>query len=214
MTAPLGRLISSAKEPGRMLLTMTPPLTPSLDARAEGMAETVMPSLPSLASGWGGAAFSLPELLVSSASWARSPVGGEVPRGGAVGVAEVAQLHGRADLARGDVGDQLVTVLDGLAIDGEDDVPGLDAGLGGALAGGDGVDQDAAVGKAVFAADRSGQGTLEADANGAPHDLVLRPDEHVVDIDDDVGGHGEADALRAHGLGVDGGVHADDLDRK
>ncbi len=36
-------------------------------------------------------------------------------------------------------------------------------------------------------------------------------DEHVVDVGDDVGGHGEADALRAHGLGVDGGVHADDL---
>ncbi len=40
---------------------------------------------------------------------------------------------------------------------------------------------------------------------------MLRPDEHVVDVGDDVGRHGEADALRAHGLGVDGGVHADDL---
>ena len=40
---------------------------------------------------------------------------------------------------------------------------------------------------------------------------MLRADEHVVDVGDDVGGHGEADALRAHGLGVDGGVHADDL---
>ena len=40
---------------------------------------------------------------------------------------------------------------------------------------------------------------------------MLRADEHVVDVDDGVGRHGEADALRAHGLGVDGGVHADDL---
>ncbi len=36
-------------------------------------------------------------------------------------------------------------------------------------------------------------------------------DEHVVYVRDDVGGHGEADTLRTHGLGVDGSVHADDL---
>ena len=120
-------------------------------------------------------------------------------------------MDGGTDLARGDVGDQLVTVLDGLAIDGDDDVAELNAGLGCALAGSDGVDQDAPVGEAVFAADRSGYVTLEADADGAAHDLVLRPDEHVVDVDDDVGGHGKADALRAHRLGVDGGIHADDL---
>ncbi len=40
---------------------------------------------------------------------------------------------------------------------------------------------------------------------------MLGPDEVVVDADDGIGRHGEADALRAHGLGIDGGVHADDL---
>ena len=54
MTVPLARLISSAKEPGWTLLTMTPPLMPSLQARAAGMAVTVMPSLPSADIGLGG----------------------------------------------------------------------------------------------------------------------------------------------------------------
>ena len=40
---------------------------------------------------------------------------------------------------------------------------------------------------------------------------MFRADEHVVDPGDGVGRHRETDALRAHGLGVDGGVHADDL---
>ena len=36
-------------------------------------------------------------------------------------------------------------------------------------------------------------------------------DQVVVDVDDGVRRHGEADALVAGGLGVDGGVHADDF---
>ena len=70
---------------------------------------------------------------------------------------------------------------------------------------------DHAIREAVDAADRRGLARLELDADGAANDLMFRPDEHVVDIGDDVGRHGEADALGAHGLGVDGGVHADDL---
>jgi hypothetical protein len=49
-----------------------------------------------------------------------------------------------------------------------------------------------------------------ADADGAAGDLVFGPDEHVVDVDDGVRRHGEADALEPMRLGVDGGVHADD----
>ena len=44
-----------------------------------------------------------------------------------------------------------------------------------------------------------------------PQQLVFRANEHVVDVCDDVGRHGKADTLGAHGLGVDGGVHADNL---
>ncbi len=70
---------------------------------------------------------------------------------------------------------------------------------------------DHAVGEAVDAANRGGLHGLELNADGAANDLMFGPDEHVVDIGDDVGRHGEADALRAHGLGIDSGVHADDL---
>ena len=52
---------------------------------------------------------------------------------------------------------------------------------------------------------------LELDTDGAADDAVIGADEVVVDLGENVGGHGEADALRAHGLGVDGGVHADHL---
>jgi len=40
---------------------------------------------------------------------------------------------------------------------------------------------------------------------------MFRTDQHVVHICDDVCGHGKSNTLRTHGLGVDGGVHADDL---
>ena len=77
-------------------------------------------------------------------------------RGVLLAVAHVAELDGGSDLAGGDVGDQLVAVLDVLAVDGDDDVAGLNASLGGAAVRGDGVDQHAAVGEAVDAADRGG----------------------------------------------------------
>ena len=49
------------------------------------------------------------------------------------------------------------------------------------------------------------------DADGAAGDLVAGSDQVVVDLDDGVGGHGEAHALIAARLGEDGGVDADDL---
>src|SRR5205823_13683782 len=101
-------------------------------------------------------------------------------------VAEDAELHDGSDLAGGDIGYELVAILDGLAIDGDDDVAGLDATLGSGTIGSDGVDEHPALGKAVDAADRCGFSALERDADGAPDDLVLRADEHVVDVRDDV----------------------------
>ena len=54
-------------------------------------------------------------------------------RGGLLlAVAQVAELDDAADLAGGDVFDQVVAVLDRAAVDGDDDVAGLEASLGGA----------------------------------------------------------------------------------
>ena len=49
------------------------------------------------------------------------------------------------------------------------------------------------------------------DADGSANDFVAGGDQLVIDADERVGRHREADTLRASGLGVDGGVHADDL---
>ena len=125
-------------------------------------------------------------------------------------VAEEAEFDRGAYVAGRDVGNEIVAVLDVASVDGDDDVAGLDAGLGRAAAGSDDADDNAA-GEAVDTAYRGGLSGLELDADGAANHLMFRPDEHVVDRGDDVGGHGETDALGAHGLGVDGGVHADDF---
>ncbi len=90
--------------------------------------------------------------------------------------------------------------------------PGWRPALAAGAAGGNAADLDAAVGEAVHRGSTAEVGApLKRDADGAADDFVLGTDEHVVDGGDGVGGHGEADALRARGLGVDGGVHADDL---
>lgn len=125
-------------------------------------------------------------------------------------VADVAKFDGRADSTCGDIVDQIVAALDVASIDGDEDVAGLNAGLGCALARNDRAD-DNAVGEAVHAVDGGVDGGLEADADGAADDLMCRPDEIVIDLGDGVGRHGESEADRSHGLGIDGGVHADDL---
>ena len=66
------RPISSAKEPGRTLVTLTPPWMPSLLAMLAGTASTWMPSLLSLASEPDGAELLSPSLPVSAKSLARS----------------------------------------------------------------------------------------------------------------------------------------------
>jgi len=125
-------------------------------------------------------------------------------------VTEIAKFDGGTNFTRGDVCDEIVAILDGAAVDGDDDIPGLETGFCGSAIGGDCADDDS-VGEAVHAVDGGVEVGLVADADGATDDLVLRPDEHVVDRGDGVRRHGETDTLRAHGLGVDGGVHADDL---
>ena len=113
-------------------------------------------------------------------------------------------------MASGDVVHQIVAVFDVAAVDRDEDVARLNARLGGAAVRGNDAD-DHTVGEPVHATDRRGLSGLELNADGAANDFMFRSDEHVVDVGDDVGGHGEADTLRTHGLGIDGGVHADDL---
>ena len=96
--------------------------------------------------------------------------------------------------ARGDVGHHVVAVLDGAAVDGDDDVVRLQAGLGSAAARYDRRDHDTGR-EAIHATDSGGLTGLELDADGAAGDLVVWPDEHVVDVDESVRRHGEADAL-------------------
>ena len=52
-----------------------------------------------------------------------------------------------------------------------------------------------AVFEAVDAADGVGEALAELNSNRPADDLVAGSDEVVVDLDDGVGGHGEADAL-------------------
>jgi len=125
-------------------------------------------------------------------------------------VAEVAEFDHGANVTGGDVGYEVVAIFNVAAVNRDNDVTRLKASFGSAAVRSDGGDHDS-VREAVHTADRGAEGRLEADADGAANDLVFGSDEHVVNRGDGVGRHGEADTLRAHGLGVDGGVHADDV---
>ena len=125
-------------------------------------------------------------------------------------VALVAETNGGAGPAGGDFVDQIVAVFDGAAVDGGDDVASLEAGLV-CRAAADDLLHEHAVLEAVDAVDGAGKALVEADSDGPAGDLVAGADEVVIDLDDGVGRHGEADALVAGRLGVDGGVDADDF---
>ena len=65
---------------------------------------------------------------------------------------------GGADFTGGDVRDQCIAVLHWLPVDGDDDVEGLDSGLGSRAVGWPHfVDQHAAIGEAVFTANCVGE---------------------------------------------------------
>ena len=113
-------------------------------------------------------------------------------------------------MAGGDVVDQIIAVSDLATIDRDDNVTGLNSGFGGSASRCDGTDENS-VREAVHATDRGVESRLETDADGAANDFMFGSDEHVVDTCDGVGGHGETDALRAHGLRINGGVHADNV---
>src|SRR5580698_1213724 len=125
-------------------------------------------------------------------------------------IAHITEPDGGARPAAGDLVDQVVAVLHGAAIDGGDDVAGLESGLVGRAAMHNLLDQHACL-EAVNAIDGPGEPLVEANADGSAGDLVAGADEVVVDLDDGVGRHGEADALVAVGLRVDGGVDAYDF---
>ena len=125
-------------------------------------------------------------------------------------VAHVAETNAGSGAAAGDVVDEVVAILDGSAIDGDDDVAGLDAGLVCRATGLDLLDQYAVL-ESVDAVDGAGEAGAERDADRAARHLVAGADEVVVDRDDGIRGHGESDALVAGGLRIDGGVDADDF---
>src|SRR5215472_13816317 len=132
--------------------------------------------------------------------------------GGVLGLAVVqdADAYGGVGVAACDLIDEVVAVLDLAAVDGGDDVAGLEAGFIGGAAGLNGLDEHAVL-EVIDTVDRAGEALLELDADGAADDLVAGADEVVVDGDDGIGGHCETDALVAGRLGVDRGIDADDF---
>src|ERR1700738_829954 len=113
-------------------------------------------------------------------------------------------------MASRDVVHEIVTVLDIAAVDRNEYVAGLDASRGSTTVRSDDAN-DHTVRKSIDATDCRRLCGLELDADRASNDLMFRTDEHVVHIRDNVGRHGKADTLRTHVLGINGGVHADDL---
>ena len=106
--------------------------------------------------------------------------------------------------------DQVVAVLDVAPVDRDQDVAGFESSLGGAGVGHDRADHHASALESIDARHGGVLPGLELDADRAANHLVGGADEVVIDLGEDIRRHGEADALRAHRLGIDGGVHADD----
>src|SRR5437868_7630237 len=113
-------------------------------------------------------------------------------------------------MASGDIVDQIVTVFDIATVDRDKNVARLNASLSSAAVWGDHTN-DHAVGEPIDTTDCRGLGCLKLDTDGATNDFMFGSDEHVVDVRDDVGRHREPDTLRTHRLGIDSGVHADNL---
>src|SRR5438552_17428463 len=109
-----------------------------------------------------------------------------------------------------DVVYEVVTILDIATVDRNENVASLNARLGCAAVRGYDTD-DHTVREPINATDCRGLSGLELNSDRATNNLMFRPDEHVVDVRDDVRRHGEAYTLRTHGLGIDGRVHANDL---
>src|SRR5580704_5057835 len=97
-------------------------------------------------------------------------------------VANITDHDFGAGLAAGDVGDQFVAILDGLAIDGNDGVAYLEAGLISRSAGNDAGDGDAAL-YAINARDGGIFLRGELNTDRAAGDAMIRSDELVVDGD-------------------------------
>src|SRR5271165_2979548 len=125
-------------------------------------------------------------------------------------VAHISDPGRRTRLARGDVAYQVVAILYRAAIDRGNNVSWLEAGLVGGEAGLNTADEHSGL-EAVNAADSAGQIALEGNAYAAAGDFVLRTDELVVDPDDRIGRHGEANAGIRPGLRINGGIDSDYL---
>jgi len=125
-------------------------------------------------------------------------------------IAHEAEADAGAGPAAGNVADEIVAILDAAAVDGGDDVAGFDASLIGWSSGLYLLDQNPVL-EAINAVHGSRKAGAERDSDGSAGDLVAGANEVVVHRNDRVGGHCESDALIASGLGVDGGVDADDF---
>src|SRR5271156_6453968 len=95
-----------------------------------------------------------------------------------------------------DVVHEIVTIFDIATIDRDEYIAGLNTCLCRASIGSNDTN-NYSVREPINATDRRGLCSLELNTDGAADDFMLRSNEHVVDVRDDVGGHGEANALRA-----------------
>src|SRR6202041_1731882 len=123
--------------------------------------------------------------------------------------ANVTDLHGLADGRLRNGIHEIGAGVHGRSVDVGDHVAGLQAGFISGAAGFDCFHHDS-VGRAELLEQHGIVATLvlKSDANGAAGDFAVG-DELVVNVDDRVGGHGEADAFERTAFGVNGGVDAD-----
>src|SRR5690606_9598078 len=120
-------------------------------------------------------------------------------------LAEDLELRPGAGGRGGDLEAQRTHVADGLAVEGGEDVAGLEPGPGGGGVLVDLADEDAAAAVVAETGGEIGGEVLEDDAEVAADDAAVG-DEALHDVAGHVDGDGEADAHVSAGAGEDGGV--------
>src|SRR6185312_11647563 len=125
-------------------------------------------------------------------------------------IAYVAKLDGRTRLFGRDDAHQLITVLDRLAVDRRNNIPGLQAGFVRRESWCHAADHHAIL-EPVDLGHRRRQIWLELNADAATNYLVFRSNQIVVDADNGIGRHGEPDACVRSGFGIDGRIHTDNF---
>src|SRR6201992_3752834 len=108
------------------------------------------------------------------------------------------------------VGHQGPPILNRLTLNSGDDAPGLQPSLVGWALRRHLVHQNSAL-EAVNTLDRRIQAGLELDPDRTPDDLMLGPNQIVVDPNDSIGRHGKANALITCGLRQNRSIDPNDL---